>query len=150
MNEELRQAIIRLRSTLQERNDAPRLADIHAGNAHAECEIESWRKVLVECDGGRFGAIDLWSSEELPSHQSTMLDVENPSDYLVIGQILYEPVVIERSTGTLRWLPLGAPSVALGTPEHFLSHFVFGAGYGEVIPDVEKEHWWQFLSAQTR
>lgn len=150
MNERLRETIKQLRSSLGEQNDGPRISDIRPGNKQADSEVPAWREVLKECDGGRFGAIDLWSSKELPSYQQTMLPVEDASNYLVIGQILYEPVAIERTTETLFWLPVNGQPLALGTADNFLSHFVFGEGYGELIPDVEKEPWWQFLSSQAR
>lgn len=146
INDELRETIKQLRSSLQALDDGPRIGEIRLGCKDARCEVSSWREVLAECDGGRFGAIDLWSAEELPSYQQTMLPVENSSNFLIVGQILYEPIAIERGTEILHWLPVGSQAVALGTGAHFLSYYVFGAGYRELIPDVEQERWWQFLS----
>ncbi|WP_417395956.1 hypothetical protein [Gimesia chilikensis] len=148
MNENLRETIKQLRSSLVALDDGPRIGEIRPGNADARFEVESWDDVLVECDGGRFGAIDLWSAEEIPSCQQAIQPLDNASDYLVVGQILYEPIVINRRSELLHWLPVNAQPVALGTADLFLNHFVFGSGYSELIPDVEKEHWWQFLSSQ--
>lgn len=148
MNDELRNLIRRFRSALHSLDDGPRIGDIRPGNAANACKIESWRQVLTECDGGRFGAIDLWSADELPAYQQTVLPVDNAADYLTVGQILYEPISIERKTETLHWLPLRASPVSLGTPQHFLRHFAFGIGYGEIIPDADDDPWWQFLRSQ--
>lgn len=149
MNEEIRQLIIQMRQALSERDDAPRVGDIRKGNDNAICSIDSWQEFLKECDGGRFGAIDLWSSDELDSYQDTVLQVEDPEAYLVVGQILYEPVAIERSTATLYWLPMNADPVTLDTADRFIRHFVLGSGYSEIVPDVDKEPWWELLQSQS-
>ncbi|MEL7498759.1 MAG: hypothetical protein AAFN77_14215 [Planctomycetota bacterium] len=149
MENDLREMISHLRTALNARDDGPRVGNIPAGNANSNVEISVWCDVLKECDGGRFGSIDLWSSSELPSYQGQMLDVDDPDNYLIVGQILYEPVAINKATGVLHWLPTGAPSTELGNPDRFLRHFVFGSGYAEVIPDVDQEPWWQFLSSQS-
>lgn len=147
MEETLRDLIVQMRSALIQRDDGPVVGDIPEGNPSAQFEVDSWREVLVECDGGRFGAIDLWSTDELPANSGIHLDVSNPENFVPVGQILYEPIAAQRSTGDLYWLPHGDENVELGSASHFLSYFVFGAGYAELIPNVEDEPWWNFTAS---
>lgn len=148
MNDELRALITRLRTALNRLEDGPVIGNLPGGNPHAVCEVEPWRQFLIECNGGRFGIIDLWSAEALPAYQDTVLLVENPQDYLIVGQILYEPLAMDRNTEILHWLPRDGAPVELGTTGPFLTHSVFGRGYSELVPSHREEPWWEFLSAQ--
>lgn len=125
---------------------------MRAGASRADCEIDAWRDVLLIMDGGRFGVIDLWSSDELAAYQSTPLPVDRAADYFIIGQIVYEPLVIARDSGEVLWLahafttmPNG-PVIRLGPPAEFLTQSVFGPGYGAL--DAPPNNWLAFLRAQ--
>lgn len=149
---ELRRRIELARNALAAMPDGPVYGDVRAGNDRATCEIEAWRDVLHIMDGGRFGVIDLWSSSELGAYQSTPLPVDHAADYFIIGQIVYEPLVIARDSGEVLWLahaftdlPNG-PVVRLGHPIEFLTHSVFGPGYGDL--DAPPSHWFAFLRGQ--
>lgn len=149
---ELRNRIELARTELAAMPDGPVYGDVRAGNDKAEGEIDAWRDVLRMMDGGRFGVIDLWSSDELAAYQSTPLPVDRATDYFIIGQIVYEPLVIVRDSGEVLWLahaftnvPNG-PVVRLGHPIEFLTHSVFGSGYGEL--DAPPSNWFAFLRGQ--
>lgn len=65
--------------------------------------------------------------------------------WLIIGQILYEPLAVSKATNEVVLYPRHGDSKALGQIERFLSYFVFGDGYAELIPDVEQEEWWHLI-----
>ncbi len=149
---ELRRRIELAQTALAAMPDGPVYGDVKASNSRAECEIGAWRDVLRVMDGGRFGMIDLWSSNELPSYQSTPLPVGGPTDHFIIGQITYEPLVIERDTGEVLWLAhafsqyASSPVIRLGQPVEFVMHSVFGPGYGKL--DDAPDDWLAFLRDQ--
>ncbi|MEK4063903.1 MULTISPECIES: hypothetical protein [Paenibacillus] len=111
--------------------------------------IKQYFEFLKESDGARCGAVDLWSFDEFPSHQSRVSDflggIEN---WIEVGQVLYEPLVIDKNSGQVYCFCQGHPArvgQTLGDFHYFLLNYVFGGKYEELIPDAHLDDWYQFL-----
>lgn len=105
---------------------------------------------LKECNGARFGAVDLWSFAELSEHQFRMTAMlRGMENWLEIGQVLYDPLVIEKSTGLVYLFKQSDPEGlerSFGEFDEFLFHYVFGRKYVEIVPDAEiDDEWYHFL-----
>lgn len=146
MNTVLRTRIEQLRKVLE--NDP---ASIVAGEIRPPCSnsrtgILLWDQFLTEANGGRFGSIDLWSTDELGKNQFYTSQMPGGSNvWLVVGQILYEPLAVCRVTNDTVVYPQNGEAQNLGGIDHFLSHYAFGEGYSKIIPNGEQDEWWQIL-----
>ncbi|MGG3283320.1 hypothetical protein [Paenibacillus solani] len=111
--------------------------------------LKQYFEFLTESDGARFGAVDLWSFEELPSHQFRVTEFFGGTEkWFEVGQVLYEPLVIEKSSGQVYCFFQGHPArvgQTLGDFNLFLLNYVFGRKYEELVPNVQSEEWYQFL-----
>jgi hypothetical protein len=113
---------------------------------NANTGVEPWDRFLAEADGGRFGSIDLWSADELDQKQFYASEMPGGSGaWLVIGQILYEPLAVSRETNQVVLYARNCEPKDLGEIDYLLAHTVFGDGYASVIPDAEQEEWWQLI-----
>lgn len=103
--------------------------------------------LLKLTNGARCGDIDLWSYSELERNQYVLSDMQDDkASWLSIGQILYEPLIMNRFDGTVCRLDEdGTAMYGLGELEFFLNDVVFGSGYCKVIPDSEQDDWYLFL-----
>lgn len=64
-----------------------------------KCIPKVYEEFLKVCNGGRFGSIDLWSSEIFLDNQYRIINIEGESNNcFCIGQVLYEPIVIKLDT----------------------------------------------------
>lgn len=156
MNKELSILLKELRLKLKDEPTSMIYADM---NIKTDKIINNYGKsqtyfdFLKECDGARFGAVDLWSFSELSEHQFRITElVGETENWLEIGQVLYEPLVIEKSTGLVYLFKQSAPERlerSFGEFDDFLFHYVFGRKYGEIVPDAEiDDEWYQFLMRQ--
>ena len=88
---------------------------------------------LKLCNGGSFGDIILWSTEELPDNQYRVL-AEQPSWY-EIGQLLYEPLFLDKHT-QLVIFPAdsyeGIEEIDVDF-DTFVSEYILGSKYKEKI-----------------
>lgn len=124
---------------------------LHEGCAEAESGVAEWDQVLAILNGGNCGVFDLWSTEELAGNQfysATMPGARE--EWLVIGQLTYEPIAVNRRTGRMVCFPADGPSLELGDIRHFVADFLFGERYKEVVADVEQDPWWQLLKEVNR
>lgn len=103
---------------------------------------------LAIADGATFGSIDLWSSEDLPENQYQVVDLPGGAErWLIVGQVVYEPLALEADTGELRVFPRygvveGQP---LGLFESFVLRVLSGE-YSELVRDGEEDdEWWAAL-----
>lgn len=111
--------------------------------------INEYMDFLSECNGARFGSIEFWSFDELPSHQYRVEDLPGGKDnWLEIGQILYEPLVICKLDGKLYSFLQGFATdnmECFSNFDDFLTNYVFGKKYMDIIPDSHDEEWVQAL-----
>ena len=111
-------------------------------------KLNEYFEFLKHCDGARFGGIDLWSYEELPSNQYRCADLCKGEQLLEIGQILYEPLVINKINGEVGYLSQDKPNeikYRFGSFNNFLINYVFGIKYSEIIPDSHEDNWFDFI-----
>ena len=150
MNETLRNRIAELREKLENDPVGVVAGEFRKPNASASSGVALWDQFLTEADGGRFGSIDIWSFAELDQNQFYTSQMPGGSDaWLVIGQILYEPLAISRETNKVVCYPQNGEPRDLGEIDRFLIHNAFGVGYAEIIPDAEQEEWWRVLHGHT-
>lgn len=101
---------------------------------------------LSEFNGGRCGSIDLWSMDKLSENQYR-LSALNQNEWLEIGQVLYEPLVLNKTSGEVYLMDedVEKKKASFKDTEYFLSNYVFGQRYKEIIPEGEKDEWYIFL-----
>ena len=103
---------------------------------------------LKLCNGGSFGDIILWSTEELLDNQYRV--PANQSSWCEIGQLLYEPLFLDKDTQHVifpadSYEGIEEIDVDFNT---FISEYIFGNKYKEKIIgyDNEDDDWSAFLS----
>jgi len=152
MNDQLKQTIQRVRAVLEADPAGIVIGELRAGNPGIEIPVgplAEYYEFLAECDGARCGAIDFWSLDELPGNQFRVGHLPGAGKWLCVGQLLYEPLVINRANGRL-WLfrqgpPPDTEGAELGAFGRFLSHDVFGLGYPHLVPHPEADRWCALL-----
>ena len=103
---------------------------------------------LKLCNGGSFGDIILWSTEELLDNQYRV-PAEEPSWY-EIGQLLYEPLFLDRHTQQVIF-PAdsyeGIEEINIDF-DTFVKEYIFGNKYKEKVIgyDNAEDDWAVFLS----
>ncbi|WP_143536095.1 hypothetical protein [Saccharibacillus sp. O23] len=115
---------------------------------HATINVGDYREMLDLFDGARCGAIDLWSYADLPQHQFRVSDVEGgPNAWIEIGQVLYEPLLLNRENGSIYLLNTDRDDLCLlaSNLQSFLKNDIFGSGYAKLVPDHEHDGWYLFL-----
>ena len=113
-------------------------------------KIGAYSEFLEVTDGARFGGIDFWNYDVLTRNQFMLHERQNSKDSLLsIGQILYEPLVLDiadQSVYTFKQDDDSAiPMTFIGGFDDFLSQYVFGEKYQEIIPDYDSDEWILFL-----
>ena len=103
---------------------------------------------LKFCNGGSFGDIILWSTEELLDNQYRV--PANQSSWYEIGQLLYEPLFLDKDTQHVifpadSYEGIEEIDVDFNT---FVSEYIFGSKYKEKIIgyDNAEDDWSGFLS----
>jgi len=103
---------------------------------------------LKLCNGGSFGDIILWSTEELLDNQYRV--PANQSSWYEIGQLLYEPLFLDKHTQHVifpadSYEGIEEIDVDFNT---FISEYIFGNKYKEKIIgyDNAQDDWSGFLS----
>lgn len=117
--------------------------------SYSNQNISNYYEFLKVCDGARFGGIDLWSKEELESNQYRTIGLDsNGEKWMEIGQILYEPLVINIDDGSMMcYSQYNANDIIYEFEnfEIFLEKYVFGEMYNSIIPDYQDDEWHIFL-----
>ena len=103
---------------------------------------------LKLCNGGSFGDIILWSTEELLDNQYRV-PAEQPSRY-EIGQLLYEPLFLDKHTQQVIF-PADSYEGMEGFEvdfDTFVKEYIFGNKYKEKVIgyDNAEDDWAVFLS----
>lgn len=98
-------------------------------------------------NGARCGDIDLWSYSELEKNQFVLLNIQDDKEsWLSIGQILYEPLIMNRFNGNVFKYIVDEDSMkCFGEFNFFLKNSVLGSGYCNIIPNSENDDWFMFL-----
>jgi len=111
-----------------------------------------YSQFLEITNGARFGSIDFWSYDGLKKNQFILQERQNSKDSLIsIGQILYEPLIlniVDQSVYTFKQDDDSAiPMTFIGDFDYFLTAYVFGERYQEMIPDYDNDQWILFLKS---
>ena len=112
--------------------------------------LQIYYDFLSECNGARFGAIDLFGAEILEKYQFMVSDIPGGDErWFYIGQILYEPLLFNKNDLKLylfyRETEDVDPTDCFGYLDDFLMNYVFGKKYAEIIPDADNDEWYQLL-----
>ena len=112
--------------------------------------IQQYNDFLRECNGARCGSIDFWSVELLLKNQYRVLDIPGgENEWLCIGQILYEPLVLNKNDlKVYRFYQGGEDEIqgdCFGDFDYFMLNYVFGVNYLDIMPDAEEDEWFQLL-----
>lgn len=98
-------------------------------------------------NGARCGGIDIWSYEELSSHQYRVSDISGGhAKWIEVGQVLYEPLVINKETEAVYLYKDEQKllKVANGFIE-FIHNHTFGEKYEVLIPNSHLDEWFLLL-----
>jgi hypothetical protein len=152
MNDDLRSRIERMRAVLERDPDGITAGELRpaaeSNSEYPDKSCEPYQSFLEVCDGGRFGSIDVWSSREIEGKQFVAVDFPGgPDAWLVVGQILYEPIACD-GQGRLRLFVRGGPDEGedLGQFDEFFMG-VFGAEYRGIVANGDLDPWWQALGS---
>jgi len=152
MTPTLRDKIARARAVLAANPMGAVAGEVRAPAAvvpfHVREQWDLFADLLAEVDGGRFGSVDIWSLAEYEAKQYPSVDFPGGRKrWLIIGQLLYEPMALESKTGQL-YLFKGdgdEDGEILGDFDEFFADTVFGSRYAQVIADGDKDEWWSVL-----
>lgn len=154
MNDKLKKIIKIVKSELRKEPSAIVIGKLCDGARNKlpndNSNIQEYYDFLGECDGARCGSIDFWSFEMLLKNHYRVSEIPDGEDnWVCIGQILYEPIVISKIDGNVYRFYQGhetdTEADCFGSFDEFLMRYVFGDKYAEIIPDASEEEWYQFL-----
>ncbi|OBY78144.1 hypothetical protein BBG47_18000 [Paenibacillus sp. KS1] len=152
MNEDIKKIIDCLKEGLQEAPSTIIFGKLNDGftGIHEEADslkLGKYYDLLKITNGARCGDIDFWSYSEFESRQYVLSDIQDDKEsWLAIGQILYEPLIMNRFDGNVYKLDEdGTTMNGFGELDFFMQNVVFGSGYCKVIPDSEQDDWFLFL-----
>lgn len=150
MDSQLKRTIDQVKEVLMQDHDSIVYGQLHAGIGYILSDFPHLRQYydfLGISNGARCGVIDLWSYEKLNKNQYRMTSwVNDVSDWLEVGQILYEPLVINRKSGLLYVLKEEEyikEEENIGEWNDFLFNYVFGDKYYSIAAGVDD--WWLLL-----
>lgn len=149
MNDRLKSRIEQLRRALEARSDGITLGEFRpAMKKLPRLELGALHAAFLGfSDGGRFGSVDVWSSDELSQNQFRAEVREGgASAWLEVGQVNYEPIFLRRSDGTveLPWRSDHAPRT-VSDVDTFFEEYVFGRKYAELFSGAANDRWNAFL-----
>jgi len=153
MNTQLHQTLKLVKNELDKNPDSIVFAQLKPGikvEGRAMEKIGAYSEFLEVTNGARFGSIDFWSYDGLKKNQFVLHEQQNSKDSLIsIGQILYEPLIldiIDQSIYTFKQDDdPDIPMTFISDFDYFLSNYVFGERYHEIIPDYDNDEWILFL-----
>ncbi|MBE6842549.1 MAG: hypothetical protein E7510_06920 [Ruminococcus sp.] len=154
MNDKLKTVIKTIRLELNNDPDGIIIGKIRNGNTeqsdNSNPKIQSYFDFLKECNGVRCGSIDIFGADIIQDYQFMVNNIPGGNDkWLYIGQILYEPVVINKIDSKVYRFFRGNEDIntadCLGLFDEFLLNYVFGDKYAEIVPDAEDDEWYRFL-----
>lgn len=150
MNDLLNHRICRLRDALAG-NSIGILAGKIPNGIEGFCENSKWSSYFdfLRCaNGGRFGSFDVWTLEDHKSKQF-LIPASETGEWLVIGQLLYEPIALKADSDSLYLFRNGPDLIELLGPfDSFFTHVVFGENYPKFVAEGEMDEWWKILEGQ--
>jgi len=110
-------------------------------------KLGEYYNLLRLTNGARCGDIDLWSYSELEKNQFVLSNIQDEKEsWLSIGQILYEPLIINRFNGNVyKYIVDEDSMICFGKFNFFLKNSVLGSGYCNIIRNSENDDWFLFL-----
>ncbi|MFJ5789242.1 hypothetical protein ACIP9G_04080 [Lysinibacillus sp. NPDC093197] len=110
-------------------------------------KLGEYYNLLRLTNGARCDDIDLWSYSELEKNQFVLSNIQDEKEsWLSIGQILYEPLIINRFNGNVyKYIVDEDSMICFGKFNFFLKNSVLGSGYCNIIPNSENDDWFLFL-----
>lgn len=151
MDDKLNEIVSNVKYALSKEPLAMIIGKINDGKSDVEnILVKSYCDFLCLCNGARCGSIDLWSDEVIADNQYKVLELDGGvRRWVCIGQVLYEPLVMEKETEEVYLFYQGFENEIdgkkLGKFNTFLYEYVFGERYNELIPDANKEEWYLFM-----
>ncbi|MHC1748057.1 MAG: hypothetical protein AB9856_06665 [Cellulosilyticaceae bacterium] len=140
-----------IKMKLNEDEESIVFADLNEGTDDKifsnEPNLVEYQDFIKFCNGARCGSIDLWGLEDIPKNQFYI--GQYTDIWICIGQILYEPIVINKKNGNVYLFDTSNSCVEynkkFGSFNNFLNKFVLGNQYNEIIPDIKSDEWYIFL-----
>lgn len=148
----MKNLILHYKNRLEALEDGILIGEIPDGATRFSAEAdklltEEHKNFLKICDGGCFGDVVLWSSTEILDSQERTTD----SEMYEIGQILYEPVFMNKNTGSVhfnaeKYRDIQDINVSF---TQFVQEYIFGDKYQTHIIGFQEndDNWSAFLKA---
>lgn len=143
----LSQIIKHYRNCLSLLPDAPLYGDIPEGANKISNQLESFltsehKQFLLLCNGGSFGDIELWSTEEILDAQYRVPKNLQDSIY-EIGQVLYEPIFLNRINNQITFNVDKEKNILFSI---FIKEYMFGEKYKYIFDNADiDDMWYSFL-----
>ncbi|WP_421662224.1 hypothetical protein [Lysinibacillus telephonicus] len=156
MIEDIKSIIENMKKCLKEDPSSIVFGELNDGigeiNEAAILKLGKYYDFLSLTNGARCGDIDFWSYNDLEKNQYVLSDIQDEREsWLSIGQILYEPLLINKFDGIVYEFIVDDGSMnSFGELEFFLKNYVFGPSYCKVIPNSENDDWFLFLKKNGR
>ncbi|MFE6076989.1 hypothetical protein ACFVQB_21225 [Paenibacillus sp. NPDC057886] len=152
MNSQLKNVIEQVNEALVQDDDSIIYGEINSGIEVINADTPHMRQYydfFGISNSARCGGIDFWSYEELNKNQYRLTSwMDDVGDWLEVGQVLYEPLVINRNSGLLYVLKEEEGIQVeenMGEWDDFLFNYVFGNGYRSILPGVDVDEWYLLL-----
>lgn len=146
MNEELKNRLETLRKALSADPMGPIIGAIPPGNPGAATRSSHWNAFLNLSDGARFGSVDLFAERNLDANQFRLNELgAKASHHLIVGQVLYQPLLLDTELNELSLLDDSANIIRLGPTDEVITTFFLGRRYVELSPVFAEDEWWDFI-----
>ena len=154
MNDKLKIIIQTVKIELSKNPNGLIIGKIRDGNTlkvdNCNANIQSYYDFLDICNGARCGSIDFFGTDMLNDYQFMVSAIPGgEEEWFYVGQILYEPVVINKTNSKVYCIYRDNADDNLGDCygyfDDFLTDYVFGKKYADIIPDAEDDEWYQLL-----
>ncbi len=144
---DLAEIIRHYRNRLSMLPDAPLYGDIPEGVDEIDGRLESFltpehKQFLLLCNGGSFGDIDLWNTEEILNEQYRVPESSQDSIY-EIGQVLYEPIFLNRINNHVTFSVDKQRDIPFSI---FVKEYMLGERYKYIFHNADMgDLWYSFL-----
>lgn len=150
VNNQLKDVIIKIRKELNNDPHGIIIGELNSGVSEIPLKdnnLNQYFEFLEESNGARCGAIDLWAFDDLSQKQYRVSDlIGGNNKWFEIGQVIYEPLVIDKNTGIVHLFCQGdIRTQNLGHFDYFMMEFIFGGKYKDIVPDGDTDDWYLFL-----
>jgi len=142
------------RKKLEENLDSILFAKISEpyGGIMKEADLPVYHEFLGICDGARFLDVDFFGFRDVQRSRLLTPDINGGEAlWLYVGQILYEPLLINRQDLKLYFFSRSEqgysefPIKCFGGLDEFLLCYIFGEQYRDISINIENDEWYDFL-----